>query len=70
MCATLNAFKDALSCDHDAKVLYENLGQAHRVAFHEWMTEPAATTDRLARVAEAVNILAGRKPSAVITRRN
>jgi hypothetical protein len=70
MCATLNAFNDALSCDQDAKALYDSLGHGHRAAFHEWITEPPVTAERLARVAEAVNILAGRRAHSSITRRN
>lgn len=61
MCATINAFQDALACDPDAKALYEDLGGAHRTAFHEWITEPPVVSERLARVAEAIDILAGRK---------
>jgi uncharacterized protein YdeI (YjbR/CyaY-like superfamily) len=60
MTTVVDILEDALSCDEVAKRTYGWLAPAHRASFVRWIEEAAEPSGRRARVAEAVEILAGR----------
>lgn len=66
MSATMDMFEDAVSCDEAARSAYRWLAPAHRASFVRWIEEVADPSARRARVAEAVDILAGREARAVL----
>jgi uncharacterized protein YdeI (YjbR/CyaY-like superfamily) len=59
----MTAFQDALACDDDARALFHWLAPGHRAAFEAWILEVGDPAGRLARVSQAVEILAGREPT-------
>lgn len=56
----MDILEDAVSCDEAARSAYRWLAPAHRASFARWIEEVAEPAARRARVAQAVDILAGR----------
>jgi uncharacterized protein YdeI (YjbR/CyaY-like superfamily) len=62
----MDMFEDAVSCDEAACSAYQWLAPAHRASFVRWIEQVADPSARRARVAEAVDILAGRDSRPVV----
>ena len=67
MCSTRNAFEDALTCDVEARSNFSFMAPSHQESFVVWILEPEDPTRRLARVAEAIDILACREKRGATT---
>lgn len=60
MSQDITAFQDALACDDEARAVFGWLAPTHRAEFEAWILEAREPHVRLERVAQAVDMLAGR----------
>jgi uncharacterized protein YdeI (YjbR/CyaY-like superfamily) len=58
---TPKIFVDALARDQEARATFTWMSQSHRAAFNVWVQAAHTETERLSRVREALDMLAGRE---------